>query len=150
MALVTLHGTISLDKTIVSARKHLSAILAPILIRSRGMGVMEAMDTQQIAERELERILGSATSLNIDVKGSTRDSRIRVSGFTTLIITVMSENAFRIREDQGNHSGGVQTRVTSEPPRWGDSDPPSSLDQMRSIAERWLTGEGKLARLPAA
>jgi hypothetical protein len=114
------------------------------------MGVMEAMDTQQIAEREFERILGSATSLNIDVKGSARDSRIRVSGFTTLIITVMSANAFRIREDQGNHPGGVQTRVTYEPPRWGDSDPPTSLDQMRSIAERWLTGEGKLARLPAA
>jgi hypothetical protein len=112
--------------------------------------VMETADTQQIAERELERILASATSRNIDAKGAARDGRFTVFGFTTLIITVESANAFRIREDQGNHPAAVQTRVTNQPPRWSDLDPPSSPDQMRSIAERWLTGEAKLARLPAA
>jgi hypothetical protein len=111
---------------------------------------METADRQRIAERELDQILAAANSQGVKVTGTASDGRITVRGVTTLIITVLGTDAFGVREDQGNHPGGVQTRVTSQPPRWGDSDRPSTLDQMRSIAERWLTGEAKLARLPAA
>jgi hypothetical protein len=112
--------------------------------------VMEVVDTQQIAERELERILALAKSRDIDVRGAAHDGGYMVSGITTLIITVAGANAFRIRQDQGNHPGGTQTYVTNQPPRWGESGPPWSLDEMHSKEDQWLIGEAHLARLPVA
>ncbi len=111
---------------------------------------METADRLRIAERELKKILAAANRQGINVTGTASDGRITVRGVTALIINVLGTDAFGIREDQGNHPGGVQIRVTVQPPRWGDSDPPSTLDQMRAIADEWLRSELKLSRLPAA
>jgi hypothetical protein len=108
---------------------------------------METTELHAIAERELKRILATAKSRNIDVTGTVQDGRITMRGVTTLTITPMSANAFRVREDQQNLLAG-QTRVTNQPSRWSESGPPHSLEEIRSIGDRWLASESNLSRLP--
>jgi hypothetical protein len=92
-------------------------------------------------DEAVEDLRGFITSENINVAVTTREHQITLHGRSsehTLEITCDDQELFHLKEDLGNHPNGFQTRVTSQPPRWGGNERPMGKSEMLPMAKMWL------------
>jgi hypothetical protein len=97
----------------------------------------EEAEPRQVAQRvyeDLQEILPQ----NVASELIDNHIMLRAAGGRTLKIVIDSRDAFRLQDDLGNKSGGVQAQVTSSTARWSLSGRPFSQHEMVTKVKVWV------------
>jgi hypothetical protein len=102
-----------------------------------GAKVVQDAGPRELAQRVSEDLIAAVRMNNIasEIVGN----KIRLMGQSrgTLEITCEATDSFRLNEDLGNHSRGIQTKVAI-PPRWSSGEPPYTQSEMVTRVNTWL------------
>jgi hypothetical protein len=95
----------------------------------------------EVAQHVAESLREQLTKTHAPVVISPQDNRISLdgSGGRSLEIVVDGPNAFRVQDDLGNKSGGVQTQVTGGTARWSLTGRPCTEPEMVRRVKAWLS-----------
>jgi hypothetical protein len=99
--------------------------------------VIQEARPRELAQRVSEDLI-AAVKIN-NVASTTDGNKIKLMGQSRnkLEITCESMNAFRLFEDLGNHSRGLQTQAVI-PPRWSLGGLPFTQTEMVTRVKTWL------------
>jgi hypothetical protein len=99
--------------------------------------VVQDAGPKELAQRVSEDLIAAVKMNNI--ASETVGNRIKLMGQSrgTLEITCEATNSFRLNEDLGNHSRGIQTEAVI-PPRWTSGGPPYTQSEMVTRVNTWL------------
>jgi hypothetical protein len=102
-----------------------------------GAKVVQDAGPRELAQHVSEDLIAAVRMNNI--ASETVGNKIRLMGQSrgTLEITCEATNSFRLNEDLGNHSRGIQTQAVT-PPRWSSGGPPFTQSEMVTRVKTWL------------
>jgi hypothetical protein len=106
------------------------------------MGIFDdEAEPRQLAHgvyENLQEFLRKTPTPNIVAELNDNQITLRASGGQTLAIVTDGPDAFRLKDELGNKSGGIQTQVTSSTSRWSLSGRPFPQHEMVAKVKAWL------------
>src|SRR5271156_1294554 len=99
--------------------------------------VVQDAGSRELAQRVSEDLIAAVRANNI--ASETVGNRVKLMGRSrgVLEITCEATNSFRLNEDFGNHSPGIQTQAVT-PPRWSSGGPHYTQSEMVTRVKTWL------------